>query len=85
MGRGPGEGTVARRGDQPRRPAATAAVRETEVERPRSNFAYFAKRAATDEMASHGGAGELAFFDVPIDPSTVFATLQQMLGDAVKP
>ena len=58
---------------------------KTEDERPHSNFAYFAKRAATDEMASHGGAGELAFFDVPIDPSTVFATLQQMLGDAVKP
>ena len=47
--------------------------------------AYFAKRAASDEMASHGGAGELAFFDTPMDPSTVFATLQQMLSDAVKP
>jgi hypothetical protein len=47
--------------------------------------AYFARRAATDEMASHGGAGELAFFDAPMDPSTIFATLQQMLSDAVKP
>jgi hypothetical protein len=46
--------------------------------------AYFAKKAAADEQARHGGAGQLAFFDTPIDPANTFATLQQMLGDAGK-
>jgi hypothetical protein len=46
---------------------------------------YFAKRATTDEKISHGGAGELAFLDMPVEVATVFATLQQMLSDAVKP
>ena len=43
---------------------------------------YFAKRAAADDKARHGGAGELAFFDIPIDPAATFATLQQFLSDA---
>ncbi len=43
---------------------------------------YFAKKAAADDKARHGGAGELAFFDMPIDPAATFATLQQFLSDA---
>jgi hypothetical protein len=47
--------------------------------------AYFARRAAAAEQARHGGSGELAFFDAPIDPVSVFATLREMLTDAAKP
>lgn len=47
--------------------------------------AYFANRAATDEHARHGGAGELAFFDTPIDPANTLTILRQMLNDAAKP
>jgi hypothetical protein len=44
---------------------------------------YFQERAA-DERAQVGGAGDLAFLDMPIDPANAFATLQQFLGDAKK-
>lgn len=45
---------------------------------------YFRERAASDEKVRHGGGGELAFFDAPIDPAAAFATLQRFLGDAGK-
>ena len=44
--------------------------------------AYFAKRTAEDDKASRGGAGELAYLDMPIDPASFFATLQGFLSDA---
>ncbi len=40
-------------------------------------------RRATDERAWHGGAGELALFDTPIDPTVAYATIQQLLGEAM--
>jgi hypothetical protein len=43
----------------------------------------FARRAA-DERTLHGGAGEFAFFDTPIDPATAFATLQRLIGEPTK-
>jgi hypothetical protein len=43
---------------------------------------YFAKKATADDKARHGGAGELAFFDVPIEPVATLATLLQFLSDA---
>lgn len=46
--------------------------------------AYFARRAAVDDLVRHGGAGEFAFFDTPIDPAKLFDTFQQMLGDTRK-
>lgn len=45
---------------------------------------YFAERAATDAKIQHGGEGEAAFFEAPIDPATAFATLQKFLGDTTK-
>ena len=38
-----------------------------------------------NEQVRHGGAGELAFLDVPIDPVKTFAVLRQLLSDAAKP
>jgi len=40
-------------------------------------------RRASDERAWHGGAGELALFDTPIDPAVAYATIQQLLGEAL--
>lgn len=45
---------------------------------------YFARRAASDEKATHGGAGELAFYDTPVDPAAARATLRELLADAVR-
>jgi len=45
---------------------------------------YFAERAASDAKIQHGGEGESAFFDAPIDPATAFATLQKFLSDTTK-
>jgi hypothetical protein len=47
--------------------------------------AYFQARTGAMEGATTGGAGELAFFETPIDPATTFATLRDMLSEAVKP
>ena len=52
------------------------------AERVRS---YFQARAASTENATSGGAGEIAFFDSPIDPANAFNTLREMLNEAVKP
>jgi hypothetical protein len=46
--------------------------------------AYFAKRAAADEQIRHGGAGELAMFNTPIDPTALADLFRQMLSDALK-
>jgi hypothetical protein len=46
---------------------------------------YFQGRAAGAENASSGGAGELAFFDSPVDPANAFNSLREMLNEAVKP
>jgi hypothetical protein len=46
---------------------------------------YFAKWAESNEQVRHGGAGELAFLDVSIDPVKTFAVLRQLLSDAAKP
>ena len=43
---------------------------------------YFKSQAATDDKVQHGGAGEFAFFDMPLDPSNAFATLERFLADA---
>ncbi len=45
---------------------------------------YFAERAGTDDKIQHGGDGESAFFDSPIDPAKAFATIQQFLSDTPK-
>jgi len=45
---------------------------------------YFAKRAATDAKIKHGGEGESAFFDAPLDPANAFGTIQQFLRDVEK-
>jgi hypothetical protein len=42
-------------------------------------------RATATEGATTGGAGELAFIETPIDPTTTFATLREMLNEGVKP
>lgn len=47
--------------------------------------AFFLARAAATDGATAGGAGELAFFETPIDPSGAFAALREMLNEAVKP
>jgi hypothetical protein len=47
--------------------------------------AYFLARATATEGATTGGAGELAFIETPIDPTTTFATLREMLNEGVKP
>jgi hypothetical protein len=47
--------------------------------------AYFQTRSLSTDGATAGGAGELAFFETPIDPATTFATLRDMLSEAVKP
>jgi hypothetical protein len=46
---------------------------------------YFQARAASAENATSGGAGEIAFFDSPIDPANAFNSLREMLNEAVKP
>jgi hypothetical protein len=46
---------------------------------------YFAKWAERNGQVSHGGAGELAFLNAPIDPVKTFAVLRQLLNDAAKP
>jgi hypothetical protein len=45
---------------------------------------YFAGRAASDDKVSHGGAGELAFYDTPVDPAAARATLRRLLADAAR-
>jgi hypothetical protein len=46
---------------------------------------YFANWAESNGQASHGGAGELAFLNAPIDPVKTLAVLRQLLNDAAKP
>jgi hypothetical protein len=67
--------------DPPRLRLFVKAADEATAEQIR---AYFAKKAATDDKVSHGGAGEFARLDMPIDPAATFATLRQMLSDAGK-
>jgi hypothetical protein len=45
---------------------------------------FFRERAASDDRAQVGGAGDLAFLDTPIDPANAFVTLQQFLSDVKK-
>jgi len=46
--------------------------------------AYFQARVGVADGATAGGAGELAFFETPIDPTATFATLRDMLSEAAK-
>jgi hypothetical protein len=46
---------------------------------------YFRARAAREESGTSGGAGELAYLEIPLDPATALATLREMLNEAVKP
>jgi hypothetical protein len=66
-------------GEQPRLRLFVKAADEVTAQQVR---AYFAKRAADADKATSGGAGEFALLDTPLDPATVFATLQQFLSDA---
>ncbi len=45
---------------------------------------YFRDRAATDDKVQHGGGGELAFLELPINPADAFTTLQRLLSEATK-
>ena len=47
--------------------------------------AYFQGRAAATDGATAGGAGELAYFEAPIEPANALATVREMLNEAVKP
>ena len=44
---------------------------------------YF-QSLATDPKASHGGAGDTALYESPIDPATAYATLQKIMSAAGK-
>jgi hypothetical protein len=66
-------------GEQPRVRLFVRATDETTGQRVRDYF----KSKATD-MSRHGGAGELAMFDTPIDPANAYAIVQQFLGDVKK-
>ncbi|WP_439631552.1 hypothetical protein [Gemmata sp.] len=43
---------------------------------------YFADRAGTDPKVQHGGEGDVAFLDLPMDPARLSATVRQFLADA---
>jgi hypothetical protein len=43
---------------------------------------YFAKRTRADPNAQHGGEGDVAFLDLPIDPARLSTTVRQFLIDA---
>jgi hypothetical protein len=45
---------------------------------------YFRRKAAGDDRVTHGGAGEVAYYDAPVEPATALAVIAQMLGDAMK-
>lgn len=68
-------------GDPPRGHVVVRLADEAAAKQTRE---YFKARAGTDDKVRPGGEGEFATLDTPIDPSTAFATLQQLLGDAVK-
>jgi hypothetical protein len=46
---------------------------------------YFESQAKVNDKVRHGGSGELAFYDAPVDPMNGFATITRFLSDAVKP
>lgn len=64
-------------GEQPR---MRLFVKATDAETAKKVRAFFAERAGNDEKIRHGGDGDTAFFDTPIDPAKVFTTVQQFLG-----
>lgn len=66
-------------GEEPRVRLFVQAADDATGERAR---AYFKSKAG--DKAQHGGAGEYALLDMPIDPATAYATLQQFLGDSAK-
>jgi hypothetical protein len=43
---------------------------------------YFASRAGADPKVQHGGEGDVAFLDLPIDPARVSETVRRFLSDA---
>jgi hypothetical protein len=43
---------------------------------------YFKKLAANDDKVRQGGGGDLAFYDAPIEPVNLFATISRFLSDA---
>ena len=47
--------------------------------------AYFQKIAASHDKSRHGGGGDLAFFDAPIDPTNGIGTMRKFLEAAGKP
>ncbi len=68
-------------GDPPRVRLFVKAADDAIGQRVRDGFR---RRATRDDRIVHGGGGELAFFDAPIDPATISATLQQLLGEPAK-
>jgi hypothetical protein len=66
-------------GEQPHVRLFVRAADETTGQRVRD---YFKSKA--NDMSRHGGAGELAMFDTPLDPANAYATVQQFLGDVKK-
>jgi hypothetical protein len=66
-------------GEQPRVRLFVRAADEATGQRVRE---YFKSKAS--DMSRHGGAGELAMFDMPIDPANAYAIVQQFMGDVKK-
>lgn len=59
-------------------------VRAADAETGQKLRDYFREQAGTDGKARHGGEGEAAFYDAPVDPADAFATLERFLRDAGK-
>jgi hypothetical protein len=68
-------------GDKPRLRIFVKAADESIAQQLRS---YFQKKAAENDTARTGGAGEIAFYDAPVVPAKLLSTLKQFLADAVK-
>jgi hypothetical protein len=68
-------------GDPPRGHLFVRLVDEGTAKQTRE---FFKQHAGADERARHGGEGEFAVLEIPIDPTAAFTTLQQFLGDARK-
>lgn len=45
---------------------------------------YFQRQAGTRDQVQFGGGGQLAYYDTPIDPMTVYETIARLLSDAAK-
>lgn len=68
-------------GDPPRLRVFVRAADEATGQQARD---YFQRRAAADDRATAGGAGELAYLDTPAAPAEALTLLQQMVTDAGK-